>query len=43
MLSRDLCWHLECDLVDEYVEACPVPVLEFLPVIGDIRVSHVEC
>ena len=27
------------DLIDKYVEACPMPVLEVLPLIEDIRVS----
>nr|YP_009424176.1 protochlorophyllide reductase iron protein subunit [Schizaea pectinata]APT66085.1 protochlorophyllide reductase iron protein subunit [Schizaea pectinata] len=30
------------DLINKYVEACPVPVLEVLPLIEDIRVSRVK-
>lgn len=30
------------DLIDKYVEACPMPVLEVLPLIEDIRVSRVK-
>ncbi len=30
------------DLIDRYVEACPMPVLEVLPLIEDIRVSRVK-
>lgn len=30
------------DLIDKYVEACPMPVLEVLPLIEDIRVSRVQ-
>ena len=30
------------DLIDKYVEACPMPVLEVLPLIDDIRVSRVK-
>ncbi len=30
------------DLIDRYVEACPMPVLEVLPLIEDIRVSRVR-
>jgi light-independent protochlorophyllide reductase subunit L len=29
------------DLIDKYVEACPMPVLEVLPLIEEIRVSRV--
>nr|AJE61703.1 protochlorophyllide reductase iron protein subunit [Plagiogyria glauca] len=32
----------ERDLIDKYVEACPMPVLEVLPLIEDIRVSRVK-
>ena len=30
------------DLIDKYVEACPMPVLEVLPLIDDIRISRVK-
>nr|QHD45101.1 light-independent protochlorophyllide reductase iron-sulfur ATP-binding protein [Codium fragile] len=30
------------DLIDKYVEACPMPVLEILPLIEDIRISRVQ-
>nr|ALO21300.1 ATP-binding subunit of protochlorophyllide reductase [Chlorogonium capillatum] len=30
------------DLIDKYVEACPMPVLEILPLIDDIRISRVK-
>ena len=30
------------DLIDKYVEACPMPVIEVLPLIEDIRVSRVK-
>ncbi len=30
------------DLIDKYVEACPMPVLEVLPLIEDVRVSRVK-
>ena len=30
------------DLIDKYVEACPMPVLEVLPLVEDIRVSRVK-
>jgi light-independent protochlorophyllide reductase subunit L len=30
------------DLIDKYVEACPMPVLEILPLIEDIRISRVK-
>nr|YP_009519267.1 Protochlorophyllide reductase iron protein subunit [Codium arabicum]AYC65207.1 Protochlorophyllide reductase iron protein subunit [Codium arabicum] len=30
------------DLIDQYVEACPMPVLEILPLIEDIRISRVQ-
>nr|YP_009629573.1 ATP-binding subunit of protochlorophyllide reductase [Chlorococcum tatrense]AYQ94357.1 ATP-binding subunit of protochlorophyllide reductase [Chlorococcum tatrense] len=30
------------DLIDKYVEACPMPVLEVLPLIEDIRISRVK-
>eukprot|EP01018_Ginkgo_biloba_P037953 Gb_33892 [translate_table: standard] len=30
------------DLIDKYVEACPMPVIEVLPPIEDIRVSRVK-
>ena len=30
------------DLIDKYVESCPMPVLEVLPLIEDIRVSRVK-
>nr|YP_010445036.1 protochlorophyllide reductase iron protein subunit [Schizaea sprucei]UTJ90491.1 protochlorophyllide reductase iron protein subunit [Schizaea sprucei] len=30
------------DLIDKYVEACPIPVLEVLPLIEDIRISRVK-
>ena len=33
---------LKRDLIDKYVEACPMPVLEVLPLIEDIRVSRVK-
>jgi len=33
---------LKRDLIDKYVEACPMPVLEMLPLIEDIRVSRVQ-
>jgi light-independent protochlorophyllide reductase subunit L len=33
---------LKRDLIDKYVEACPMPVLEVLPLIDDIRVSRVK-
>nr|YP_009427361.1 protochlorophyllide reductase ATP-binding subunit [Pseudophegopteris aurita]ASU95995.1 protochlorophyllide reductase ATP-binding subunit [Pseudophegopteris aurita] len=32
----------ERDLIDKYVEACPMPVLEVLPLVEDIRVSRVK-
>nr|AYC63954.1 Protochlorophyllide reductase iron protein subunit [Flabellia petiolata] len=30
------------DLIDQYVEHCPMPVLEVLPLIEDVRVSRVK-
>jgi len=30
------------DLIDKYVEACPMPILEALPLIEDIQVSRVK-
>lgn len=30
------------DLIDKYVEACPMPVLEVLPLIEDVRISRVK-
>ena len=33
---------LKRDLIDKYVEACPMPVLEMLPLIEDIRLSRVQ-
>lgn len=30
------------DLIDKYVESCPIPVLEVLPLIEEIRVSRVK-
>lgn len=33
---------LKRDLIDRYVEACPMPVLEILPLIEEIRVSRVK-
>ncbi len=30
------------DLIDKYVEACPMPVLEVLPLVEDIRISRVK-
>jgi light-independent protochlorophyllide reductase subunit L len=30
------------DLIDKYVEACPMPVLEVLPLIEEVRVSRVK-
>ena len=30
------------DLIDKYVECCPMPVLEILPLIEDIRISRVK-
>jgi light-independent protochlorophyllide reductase subunit L len=30
------------DLIEKYVEACPMPVLEVLPLIEEIRVSRVK-
>lgn len=30
------------DLIDKYVEACPIPVLEVLPLLEDIRISRVK-
>jgi light-independent protochlorophyllide reductase subunit L len=30
------------DLIDKYVEVCPMPVLEILPLIDEIRVSRVK-
>nr|QUO99098.1 ATP-binding subunit of protochlorophyllide reductase [Oedogonium capilliforme] len=30
------------DLIDKYVQACPIPVLEVLPLLEDIRVSRVK-
>ena len=33
---------LKRDLIDKYVEVCPMPVLEVLPLIEDIRVSRVK-
>lgn len=33
---------LQRDLIDKYVENCPMPVLEVLPLVEDIRVSRVK-
>jgi light-independent protochlorophyllide reductase subunit L len=33
---------LQRDLIDKYVQACPIPVLEVLPLLEDIRVSRVK-
>lgn len=33
---------LKRDLIDKYVEACPMPVLEVLPLIEEIRISRVK-
>ena len=33
---------IQRDLIDQYVEHCPMPVLEVLPLIEDIRVSRVK-
>ena len=30
------------DLIDKYVQACPIPVLEVLPLLEDIRISRVK-
>ncbi len=30
------------DLIDKYIEICPMPVLEILPLIEDIRISRVK-
>nr|YP_009306300.1 protochlorophyllide reductase iron protein [Derbesia sp. WEST4838]AOP19204.1 protochlorophyllide reductase iron protein [Derbesia sp. WEST4838] len=30
------------DLIDKYVSACPMPILEILPLIEDIRISRVQ-
>ena len=30
------------DLIEKYVETCPMPILEVLPLIEDIRVSSVQ-
>ena len=30
------------DLIDKYVEACPMPVLDILPLMEDIRISRVK-
>ena len=30
------------DLIEKYVEACPMPILEVLPLIEDIRISRVK-
>jgi light-independent protochlorophyllide reductase subunit L len=30
------------DLIDKYMEACPMPVLEVLPLIEDIRISRIK-
>ena len=30
------------DLIDKYIESVPMPVLEILPLIEDIRVSRVK-
>jgi hypothetical protein len=30
------------DLINKYVEACPMPIIEVLPIIEDIRVSRVK-
>ena len=30
------------DLIDKYISACPMPVLEILPLIEDIRISRVK-
>nr|AYC63856.1 Protochlorophyllide reductase iron protein subunit [Dichotomosiphon tuberosus] len=30
------------DLIEKYVEACPMPVLEVLPLIEDIRISRIK-
>jgi light-independent protochlorophyllide reductase subunit L len=33
---------LKRDLIDRYVESCPMPVLEILPLIEEIRISRVK-
>ena len=33
---------LKRDLIDKYVSACPIPVLEVLPLIEEIRISRVK-
>ena len=33
---------LKRDLIEKYVEACPMPILEVLPLIEEIRVSRVK-
>ena len=33
---------LQRDLIDKYVEHCPMPVLEILPFIEDVRISRVQ-
>ena len=33
---------LQRDLIDKYVEHCPMPVLEVLPFIEDVRISRVQ-
>nr|YP_009310728.1 ATP-binding subunit of protochlorophyllide reductase [Oedocladium carolinianum]AOT84286.1 ATP-binding subunit of protochlorophyllide reductase [Oedocladium carolinianum]UCS09737.1 ATP-binding subunit of protochlorophyllide reductase [Oedocladium carolinianum] len=30
------------DLIDKYVQACPIPVLEVIPLLEDIRISRVK-
>ena len=30
------------DLIEKYVETCPMPILEVLPLIEDIRISRVQ-
>lgn len=30
------------DLIDRYIQACPIPVIEVLPLIEDVRVSRVK-
>lgn len=33
---------LKRDLIDKYVESCPIPVLEILPLLDNIRISRVK-
>ena len=30
------------DLIDRYIQACPIPIIEVLPLIEDVRVSRVK-